>query len=615
IRETAFHYDRRGNLTSRQVKQGHQQQTTRYGYDANGRLTEIDNGESRLTYRYDALGRLLEETVTHQILDNAATKVSYQYDANGNRIKTGLPSGDDIHYFYYGSGHLSGIKLNHQLISEITRDNLHREIARTQGRITGEYQYNPLGQLTKQAGLTESASIRTLDRTFTYDPNGNLQQSDTTLFTGGQFERDQITYQYDPLGRIEHAHSQGNGKSQHREWFRFDPAHNLIERDNQVIKNNRLSHYAGVGFTYDTFGNTVETAYDTDNRIYYRYDLNDRLVGAEINTRYRKESWIYYYDALGRRIAKARLNKQGEPEIQTTFVWDGSHLVQEIQKGKNSQENDRTFTYIYRHPNSYEPLAQCIDRRDEHGNRIEQEINYFHCDQIGIPREMTDSQGKLIWRGCYDVWGGLHYDRYLAQQNQGHQPFRLQNQYVDQETGLHYNFLRYYEPITGRFMTQDPIGLQGGMNFYRFADNAQGWVDPLGLARFCTRRLRYVPLSTDIDKNFRGGLDLGVFHEHIFFDNGRNIGYTDTGIFSETSMKGYKCSSIHFDDDIMNKAVENVKKQETSYLEKTDDGGLIEKKKLRFGNDNYNMLKNNCQDFATEVEKEYYKIQKLGKLQ
>ncbi|WP_077587448.1 RHS repeat-associated core domain-containing protein [Rodentibacter caecimuris] len=71
--------------------------------------------------------------------------------------------------------------------------------------------------------------------------------------------------------------------------------------------------------------------------------------------------------------------------------------------------------------------------------------------------------------------------RHLAQQNQGHQPFRLQNQYIDQETGLHYNFLRYYEPMTGRFMTQDPIGLSGGNNLYRFEGTVQNQIDPLGL--------------------------------------------------------------------------------------------------------------------------------------
>ena len=62
-----------------------------------------------------------------------------------------------------------------------------------------------------------------------------------------------------------------------------------------------------------------------------------------------------------------------------------------------------------------------------------------------------------------------------------YQPFRLQNQYADRETGLHYNFFRYYEPDAGRFVNQDPIGLWGGENLYRFAPNTQIWADPLGL--------------------------------------------------------------------------------------------------------------------------------------
>ena len=61
-----------------------------------------------------------------------------------------------------------------------------------------------------------------------------------------------------------------------------------------------------------------------------------------------------------------------------------------------------------------------------------------------------------------------------------HQPFRLQNQYFDEETGLHYNLMRYYEPEVGRFVNQDPIGLLGGSNLYRFAPNAQGWTDLSG---------------------------------------------------------------------------------------------------------------------------------------
>ena len=59
-----------------------------------------------------------------------------------------------------------------------------------------------------------------------------------------------------------------------------------------------------------------------------------------------------------------------------------------------------------------------------------------------------------------------------------HQPFRLQNQYFDEEARLHNNLLRYYDSEAGRFVNQDPIGLLGGENLYQFAPNVQGWVDP-----------------------------------------------------------------------------------------------------------------------------------------
>ena len=63
-----------------------------------------------------------------------------------------------------------------------------------------------------------------------------------------------------------------------------------------------------------------------------------------------------------------------------------------------------------------------------------------------------------------------------------YQPFHLQNQYADHETGLHYNFFRYYKPEVVRFVNQDPIGLKSGENLYWFAPNVQRWIDPLGLS-------------------------------------------------------------------------------------------------------------------------------------
>ena len=93
---------------------------------------------------------------------------------------------------------------------------------------------------------------------------------------------------------------------------------------------------------------------------------------------------------------------------------------------------------------------------------------------------MTDIHGNLLWYGEYTAWGRLKKDGWVYKD--AHQPFRLQNQYFDEETGLHYNLMRYYEPEAGRFVNQDPIGLLGGENLYQFALNAQRWVDTLGLS-------------------------------------------------------------------------------------------------------------------------------------
>ena len=194
-----------------------------------------------------------------------------------------------------------------------------------------------------------------------------------------------------------------------------------------------------------------------------------------------KETWHYVYDALGRRITKAQTavsDRHAEDnaclkENRTEFLWDGSHLLQE-------QGSDGLYTYIYTDLDSYEPLAQIHNWTNEEGES-QQQINYFHCDQIGIPREMTDSDGNLLWFGDYHGWGKLKSETNITN---AHQPFRLQNQYCDTETGLHYNFFRYYEPDAGRFVNQDPIGLEGGDNLYSFAPNTQYWTDTLGLWAF-----------------------------------------------------------------------------------------------------------------------------------
>ena len=100
------------------------------------------------------------------------------------------------------------------------------------------------------------------------------------------------------------------------------------------------------------------------------------------------------------------------------------------------------------------------------------ELVRYDYDGYGI-------HGNLLWYGEYTAWGRLKKDERIYRN--AHQPFRLQNQYYDEETGLHYNLMRCYEPEAGRFVNQDPIGLLGGDNLYLFALNTSGWIDWLGL--------------------------------------------------------------------------------------------------------------------------------------
>ena len=411
--------------------------------------------------------------------------VRYHYDFNGNRTATVLPDGRQINYLYYGSGHLHQISLDDEVITDIERDKLHREIYRTQGKLASRYELDPLGRLKRQIAtlndLAEGGKGKTkvaagfsqtaVKRSYGYDRTGNLTHNTDQRTGTTQFE-------YDKLGRITKA---GN------ELFAFDPADNILSDDLNAIPDNRLKTYNGTTYYYDELGNLIHRELADGEVQNYFYDLHDQLVKAEIFKKDgSKETWSYTYDALGRRIGKGRLKTSQEVsetsfphdlsgndlENQTRFVWDGSRLLQEAHP-------DGRYTYIYADQESYEPLAQVRDWTTEDGES-KQEINYFHCDQIGIPREMTDKDGNLLWFGNYTGWGRLKEETKVT--DSAYQPFRLQNQYCDRETGLHYNFLRYYEPDAGRFVNQDPIGLWGGDNLYRFSSNIQIWIDPLGLA-------------------------------------------------------------------------------------------------------------------------------------
>ena len=104
---------------------------------------------------------------------------------------------------------------------------------------------------------------------------------------------------------------------------------------------------------------------------------------------------------------------------------------------------------------------------------------YFYInDHLGTPQQLVDSQGAVVWQAAALPFGKTQVQLGTVQNN-----LRFPGQYFDAETGLHYNWNRYYDPDTGRYLSPDPIGLNGGLNLYAYVENDPvNWMDPEGLA-------------------------------------------------------------------------------------------------------------------------------------
>ena len=489
-------------------------QITRYEYDVLGQLTACANHDSRLSFEYDSLGQLKQECFYTAA---GPRRLSHGYDALGYRTYTRLPDGRKINTLSYGSGHVHQINIDGQPICDFERDALHREISRTQGSLTSHYRLDPMGRLLEQhcEPAHPSVSVTPISRRYQYDAAGQLRAIEDP-------RKGLIQYRYDDIGRLIHSLRQGMTP----EHFSFDPAHNLVPAGER-LPSNRIELAGGWHYRYDQAGNLLEKKNAQQDSLCLSWDAEHQLIQATRTGARQKTLTHYRYDPLGRRVAKTvrTTGKAGSSVREIHFMWDGNRLLAEQEK-----ESERLYLYA---PNSFVPIArvdgvkvplkrpasEAIDEDEapdmaqsiasskaqfnlapalqmarlgaihEKAHALEaqsnapayqvrtREVLYYHCDHLGTPQEITRADGALTWSVTYAAWGNV-----LRQEvSHTEQNLRFQGQYFDQETGLHYNRFRYYDPDIGRFVSQDPIGLAGGDNLYQYVPSPTGWSDPWGL--------------------------------------------------------------------------------------------------------------------------------------
>ena len=505
-----YEYDVSGRLSVHHGSGPESHTTTRYRYSDAGQLTEVRDDSSGISWRYDAGSRLAEEVQTAYSTDGEAIwqhKTRHGYDALGNTSRTQYGALPQTGWQRYGSGHLIGVGLGGHVMVELTRDRLHREAERVFGPYREHRHHTAAGQLA--ARITGSGT-----QAYQYDTRGHL--------TGYGAERQ---YGYDENGRLISAVQPGLNAV-----YRYDPAGNRVEEEGRQQFDNRPAQDRQWQYEYDAWGNLVKK-YNEREKHLYRYDLLHRLTEHEKQTPAGTiTKAVYRYDPAGRRISKTVRHR--DRTETTRYGWDGDRLV---LTEKNGQK-----VYTLYEPGTFTPLLRiegeggdgaytCLaDKIQQHSRipltareyadmerleadlrtgelsersrgwlafaniRAEQmaaqldplpvvnigHIHLYQCDLRGMPVALINREGQTDWSAEADPWGNI-----LAEENpkQMAQLLRLPGQWYDEESGLHYNRHRYYDPQQGRYITRDPIGLAGGWNVYQYPLAPISKIDPLGL--------------------------------------------------------------------------------------------------------------------------------------
>ncbi|WP_328528974.1 colicin E3/pyocin S6 family cytotoxin [Nocardioides sp. NBC_00368] len=445
----AYDYDALGNVVSEQAGD----QTTTMAYDPVGRLMHATSPGVDLVIERDPLGRVLAESVNGR-------RTAKTYDALGRPTRRTTPAGVETEWSYGLGLAPERMTVAGQEIA-FEHDLSGRETRRTTGDLVLEQTWDALGQpLTQRLARNAASSPADVlqERTYAYESAGRLIGVEDKLTGARRFELDLAdritsvalddsvseTYSYDPLGNITRS-ATGGGDTERRVY------------DGTLLTRAGRSRYA-----YDAQGRLVR---HTRTRLsekpdtwLYEWDANDRLTAVRTPDGTR---WTYLYDALGRRVAKRRHAEAGEVVEEVLFAWDGAVLLEQTSGG------GETLSWAHQ---GHQPLAQVELTQDE----VDAQFYSIVTDLAGAPSELVGSDGELHWHARRTIWGAPSEDSAI--------PLRFAGQYSDPETGLYYNHHRYYDPDTGRYLSQDPLGLEPAPNPNTYVHNPTTWVDPAGLA-------------------------------------------------------------------------------------------------------------------------------------
>ncbi|MFD5396834.1 putative T7SS-secreted protein [Streptomyces sp. NPDC127097] len=467
---------------------------TTYEHDTGGSLRQATNPDATVTYTRDTLGRVTAETVNGRTM-------TFTYDALGRRTSRTTPTGHTTTYTYDAAGNRTAMDIAGHVLT-FDHDAAGQELTRTIGdHLQLAHTWDPTGRLTSQSLTTAAsgtlqsptgadrpqnpaaaAAQRVLHRGYTYRPDGNLTAIDDS-HTGRR------TFDLDRAGRVTAVHA-----TDWTETYAYDEAGNQTHADwpdrhaspsargERAYTGTNITRAGRIRYEHDGLGRVTLRQKARLSRKpdtwHYAWNTEDRLTSVVTPDGI---TWRYLYDPFARRIAKQRLGADGQSVTeQINFSWDDSTLTEQTASSAGASKE---ITLTWNHQ-GLTPLTQTERKTAESAllstsqEFIDQRFFAIVTDSAGRPVELISESGGIAWQASAALWGATAWKNDAV----AYTPLRFPGQYFDTEVALHYNFFRYYDPETGRYLSSDPLGLAPTPNPSTYVSNPHSAVDPLGLS-------------------------------------------------------------------------------------------------------------------------------------
>ncbi len=464
---TIYEYDALNRLVKTTY---HDNSTVEYRYDLSssansvGRLSEVKDRQGHVTrYHYNGAGEVIKRTL---LMANSAsqTTTEWHYAANGQLQALVYPSGAQLKPTYNIAGQITALHWQangaaplQTVVSDVNYRAFSNAIeSLTYGNgLSLQRDFALDGQLTGSRLLSTSAIDPVRQRQYTLDAINRIK----AIQQQGDWGSQQHDFDYDLLSRLTQAKQHGQ-----QDDYTYDGIGNRLSHDNlggdnpgsttydyasnshqldsiqgvnaQTVVVNELGQTTQLGerqFNYDPTGH-ISTLTISEGIAEYRYFPNQlrsqKIQGDQIT--------YYDYDLQGQLISE-RVSQSGGAAVTTReYLWLGSELL---------------------------------------GYYTDGQLYFVHNDHLATPQAISDSQQNKVWSLEQKAFGES-----TLSDNQITFNIRFPGQYYDSESGLHYNWHRYYDPSLGRYVQSDPIGLNGGINTYGYAyQNPVMYTDPNGL--------------------------------------------------------------------------------------------------------------------------------------